>query len=88
MWNAISLIQNLNSCRRVHFLHHGHLHFGYYATGTSPDMTDIYEMLIKILNSFPNRNINIIMNHSYSSVELLDSQVIKSAGEDESVYFR
>ena len=30
MWNAISLVQDLNSCRRVHFLrrqrlHHGHL---------------------------------------------------------------
>ena len=29
MWNAISLVQDLNSCRRVHFLplHHGHLSF-------------------------------------------------------------
>ena len=30
MWNAISLVEDLNSCRRVHFLrryplHHGHL---------------------------------------------------------------
>ena len=27
MWNAISLVQDLNSCRRIHFLrHHGHFH--------------------------------------------------------------
>ena len=31
MWNAISLVQDMNSCRCVHFLrrkplHHGHLH--------------------------------------------------------------
>ena len=25
IWNAISLVEDLNSCRRVHFLHHGHL---------------------------------------------------------------
>ena len=32
MWNAISLVQDLNTCRRVHFrrrlqLHHGHLQY-------------------------------------------------------------
>ena len=25
MWNVISLVQDLNSCHRVHFLHHRHL---------------------------------------------------------------
>ena len=37
MWNAISLVKDLNSCRRVHFLrryplHHGHFH-SHYTTG-------------------------------------------------------
>ena len=42
MWNAISLVQDLNSCRRVHFYDDNH-----YTTGTTK------EICIKGQNKFP-----------------------------------